>query len=141
MKRFTLFALVFLAFSALPGKELQAQYNFVGFSQDNIKKVMAASYPAFSENRFGSNSQVNSIKYVDGENDRTLIFFFNKENVCEYTKLIEDIESLEDRVAEFNQKYKPEGELSWLEAKDGKTYRIKIEKTDYSITILSTEKK
>ena len=46
--------------------------------------------------------------------------------------MIEDMESLDARTKEFNSKFKPNGNLKWIEVKNGKNYNIKIDGSYFS---------
>lgn len=113
--------------------------NMIGLTKTEVQKQMSASYPKFSASSFGISTNINTLKYIDTKTDRTLIFYFNKENKCQYSKMIEDMDLLSARVKEFNTKYKPNGELKWIESYKGKNYNIKIEKEEYIFYVLITE--
>jgi hypothetical protein len=121
----------FLSFQA------EAQ-NMVGMTKAEVQKKMASDFPRFETNAFGISTNINTLKYVD-KNDRTLIFYFGKDNKCEYSKMIEDMDVLQKRIVEFNAKYKHNGELKWIENTRGKNYNIKIEKEEYIFNVIITE--
>ena len=112
--------------------------NMVGMTKAEVQKKMASDYPRFETNAFGISTNINTLKYVD-KNDRTLIFYFGKDGKCEYSKMIEDMEVLQKRITEFNSKYKPNGELKWIENTRGKNYNIRIEKEEYIFNVIITE--
>ena len=117
--------------------EANAQ-NMVGLSKSDIQKKMASDFPKFETNAFGISTNISTLKYVD-KNDRTLIFYFGKDNKCEYSKMIEDMDVLQKRITEFNSKYKPNGDLKWIENTRGKNFNIKIEKEEYIFNIIISE--
>ena len=104
--------------------------NMVGLTKAEVQKQMDANYTKFSSNSFGISTNMNTLKYIDTKTDRTLIFYFNKENKCQYSKMIEDSDLLDTRIKEFNAKYKSNGNLQWIETKNGKNFNIKIEKEE-----------
>jgi hypothetical protein len=111
----------------------------VGLTKAEIQKQMEAGFPKFTANSFGISTNMSTLKYIDTKTDRTLIFYFGKDNKCDYSKMIEDMDLLEVRTKEFNSKYKPNGVLQWTEIKNGKTYKIKIEKEEYIFNIITSE--
>jgi hypothetical protein len=113
--------------------------NMIGLSKIEVQKQMTSNYPKFSVNSFGISTNINTLKYIDSKTDRTLIFYFNKDNKCEYSKMIEDMDLLPSRIKEFNSKYKPNGDLKWIENVRGQNYNIKIEKEEYIFNVLITE--
>ncbi len=113
--------------------------NMIGLSKSETEKKMASDFPKFTSSSFGISTNINTLKYVDSKTDRTLIFYFGKNNKCEYSKMIEDMDMLQKRITEFNTKYKPNGELKWIENTRGKNYTIKIEKEEYIFNVIITE--
>ena len=113
--------------------------NMVGLTKSEVQKKMNTDYPRFTTNSFGISTNINTLKYVDSKTDQTIIFYFGKDNKCQYSKLIEDMDVIQKRVAEFNKKYKPAGELTWIENTRGKNFTIKIEKEEYIFNVLITE--
>lgn len=113
--------------------------NMTGLTKPEIQKQMAALYPKYSVNSFGISTNLNTLKYVDSNSDRTLIFYFNNDNTCKYSKLIEDIDVIKYRIAEYNKKYKQSGDLAWTETARGKKYRIYIEKEKYIFSTITIE--
>ena len=130
----TLFCISFLILIA----EVNSQ-NMIGLSKVDIQKQMTSNFPKFAANSFGISTNMNTLKYSDSKTDRTLIFYFDKNNKCEYSKMIEDIESLDVRTKEFNSKFKPNGNLKWVEVKNGKNYNIKIEKQEYLFNVIISD--
>jgi len=131
--KFTLTILTF--FLIIP---VQSQ-NMIGLTKSEVQKQMTLNYSKFSASSFGNSTNISTLRYIDKKTDRTLIFYFNKENKCKYSKMIEDMNLLQSRIKEFNIKYKPNGELKWVESIKGKKYNIKIEKEKYIYNVLITE--
>jgi hypothetical protein len=113
--------------------------NMIGLAKTEVQKQMTSSYPKFSESSFGISTNISTLKYIDSKTDRTLIFYFNKDNKCQYSKMIEDMDLLPARIKEFNTKYKPNGELKWIDNNKGKNYNIEIKKEEYIFYVLITE--
>lgn len=113
--------------------------NMVGLSKSEVQKQMAANFTKFSQSSFGVSTNINTLKYIDTKTDRTLIFYFAKNGNCEYSKMIEDMDLIQTRIKEFNTKYKPNGELTWIENVRGKKFTIKIVKEEYIFSVLITE--
>ncbi len=113
--------------------------NMIGLSKSEVQKQMASNFPKFTANSFGISTNMNTLKYSDSKTDRTLIFYFDKSDKCEYSKMIEDMESLNDRTKEFNSKFKPIGNLKWIEVKNGKKYNVNIEKQEYLFNVIISD--
>lgn len=113
--------------------------NMVGLSKDEVQKQMNKNFTKFAANSFGISTNINTLKYVDSKTDRTLIFYFGKDNKCQYSKMIEDMDVIDARIKEFNTKYKPAGNLQWIETKNGKNYKIKIEKEEYIFNVIISD--
>jgi len=130
----SIFILAFLIFS-----DVIKSQNMIGLTKKEIQKQMTSNFPKFTENSFGISTNMNTLKYIDSKADRTLIFYFDKTNLCNYSKLIEDISTIDARIKEFNGKYKSSGNLQWTEIKNGKNYTIKIEKEEYIYNVIITD--
>ncbi|PIP55179.1 MAG: hypothetical protein COX07_01245 [Bacteroidetes bacterium CG23_combo_of_CG06-09_8_20_14_all_32_9] len=111
----------------------------IGLTKTEVQKQMLVNFPKFAANFFGISTNINTLKYIDSKTDRTLIFYFTKENKCQYSKMIEDMDLIDARIKEFNIKYKPNGTLQWTESKNGKNYKIKIEKEEYIFNVIISE--
>jgi hypothetical protein len=113
--------------------------NMIGFPISEVQKQMTANYPKFTQSSFGVSTNINTLKYIDTKTDRTIIFYFDKDGKCEYSKMIEDMDLIQARIKEFNTKYKPNGELTWIDTRRGKNYSVKIIKEEYIFSVLITE--
>ena len=133
LKPTLLFLFTFFLFFQLSGQ------NMVGLSKTEVTKKMASDYPKFQSNSFGISTNINTLKYVDSKTDRTVIFYFGKDNKCQYSKLIEDMDVLDKRIAEFNTKFKKNGDLNWIETTRGKNFNIKIEKEEYIFNVIISD--
>ena len=109
---------------------------YIGKSKDQITKLIPKEMPGFAVNSFGKNPDVNSLKFYDSKNDRSLVFFFDEKNNCKYYKLIEDIEEYETKVEELNKLFKATGNNKWTGSNNGITVNVSVEKSDYIMTIL-----
>jgi len=112
--------------------------NMLGFSKADVQKQMTSNFSKFSPSSFGISTNMNTLKYIDSKNDRTLIFYFDKSEKCEYSKMIEDMESFDARIKEFNGKYKTNGNLKWIDVKNGKNYNVRIEKEEYIFNVITS---
>jgi hypothetical protein len=112
--------------------------NYIGKSKDQLLLTIPKDMPGFTQNSFGKSSDLNSTKFTDSKKDRTVIFFFDEKDICTYYKLIEDSDSYDKRVAEYNTKYKSVSKNNWSYQIEGKNYKIVIDQGDYIFTTIYT---
>jgi hypothetical protein len=110
--------------------------NLTGLTKKQIQIVMNQKYSRFKMSTMAKNDQVNSVTYVDSKKDQTFIFYFDSRDICEYHKLVEDVENLEERVSEFNKSFTKKSDLVWTEKRNGKDCPVRIEKDEYYFTII-----
>ena len=128
MKKLTLF--VFLLLTAA-GAFCQ---NLIGYSDQEIKKHMKENHKEMNFNNV-TNTGFKYLKYSDNSDSQTLLFFLDKDLVCNSVRLICDNSIKEKKVKEFNSIYKNNGENRWIDNHDGKNYIIEVKDERWSCVI------
>jgi len=133
MKIFTLFA--FLTFSGL----LSGQ-NLIGYKDSEIRKFMKENKGEMNLNKV-INDRFNYLKYTDNSDSQTILFFLNRDTVCNSIRIICDQGEKYSKIKEYNAAYKKDGENKWIDRRNGKEYHIEIKDEEWSsvITIESSK--
>jgi len=110
--------------------------NMLGKSKTEIQQIMSNQFSEYSTNNFGIKSNDNTLRYYNSKKDATLMFYFNNQQKCKYIKQIEDIDNLEQRTKELNNKYIKVSNYKWKTTLNQKTINISIEKEEYNFSVI-----
>lgn len=135
MKLFNLFIICFLCSFYSYSQIL------IGYHEDDIVEYVEEKYPEFMLSTGSFSGTTNAVKFESQDGEKTLMFFLNDENICQYSKLMLDIDVFDQTVSTLNKKYKNIGENKWLTVKEGKEYVLSIEKTSWMFSIVTQKKK
>ncbi len=115
--------------------------NLVGLKKAEIIKIMKEKYPKFSLDQLTAKSSIASLKYIDIDNDKTLMYFFDDEGKCKYSKLVLDLDFYDHTIKFLNDSYTKDGDDKWMHKGDDKTSVINIDKNEWFFTVITTLKK
>jgi len=110
--------------------------NMLGKNKTEIQQIMSNQFIEYSTNNFGIKSNDNTLRYYNSKKDATLMFYFNNQQKCKYIKQIEDIDNLEQRTKELNNKYIKVSNYKWKTTLNQKTINISIEKEEYNFSVI-----
>ena len=97
--------------------------------------MMKENWKELYEDDSSRNPIFNMVKYIDRLQSQTLIYFFSKEDTCQYSKWMCDYSMLNKVVTDLNEKYKQSAEDSWHYTSEGQEYRITLATGDWFFTI------
>lgn len=128
MKKFVF--LVVLIFLFLSGKG----QNLIGYKSRDIQKYMTYNRKDLSSENV-RNGRFNYLKYTDGSETQTLLFFLDKDSVCSGVRLICDSRVRAEKVREFNSTLQKKNDNQWVESRSGRGYLIELNDEEYSSII------
>lgn len=108
--------------------------NLIGYKGSEIRKFMKENRKDMNFDKV-TNSKFQYLKYSDNSDSQTLLFFLNSDSVCNSIRMICDMPAKEERIIEFNAKYKPGGINKWTDTRAGKDYTIRVEEEPWSSII------
>jgi hypothetical protein len=115
----------------------QIQYHsFLGKTKNDIKSSMSKDFHDYKSNDMGVSASDNTLRYYNAKKDVTLIYYFNEKEECKHVKVLEDIETLEKRILEFNQTYQKNGTIKWKTVLNGKLVAIELIKDEYNYSVI-----
>lgn len=120
----------------LLGTKAYSQH-LIGLTKDEVLQKMQET--SFVPDNTSSNATFNYLKFVDRFEEKTLLIFMSKENVCTSTKLMGDFSTYRSTVQEFNKKYKKISSTEWNYQFDGKTYKVTVKKEDWFYSVITTK--
>jgi len=109
---------------------------FLFKTKSEIQKIMNENYKEYKAQGMNIISKNNTLSYYNTKLDATIMFYFNKEQKCEYIKTIEDIENMPEKINEFNKNYIRIGPYKWKTTYNQKIIKISIEKEEYNFTVI-----
>ena len=125
--------IILLAFLLFPAICNYSQ-NLIGYKGREIQKYMSFNRKDLNFEKV-KNSRFRYLKYTDGSESQTLLFFLNKDSICHSVRLICDPRIREEKIREFNAAFHKDGDNKWIEKREGKDYIIEITDEMYSCII------
>jgi hypothetical protein len=112
--------------------------HLIGLTREKVIETLKESN--FVIDNTSKNTTYNYLKYVDRNEEKTLLVFFTKEDLCSSTKLMCDYSSIKETIAKYNKIYKKKSSLVWNYQKDGKTFNVELRKEEWFYSVIITPK-
>lgn len=129
MKKILLYALVFV-FCTLA--EISAQH-YIGFDKDEVKKIARNS--GFYHDDITVNQKFNYLKFVNSADTKTLIVFFDDDDIAKHVRIVCDYSEYDFVIKDFNDNYKKKEKFRWEYKKDGKTFNVTLEEEEWYFVV------
>lgn len=108
--------------------------NLIGYKEREIQKYMSYNRKDMNFENV-KNSRFRYLKYTDGSESQTLLFFLNKDSICHSVRLICDPRVKAEKIREFNSAFNKDGDNKWIEKRGGRDYIIEVSDEMYSCII------
>jgi hypothetical protein len=108
--------------------------NLIGLNDSEIKKYMKENYRDMSLNNV-TNNRFYYLKYSDNSDSQTLLFFLDRDSVCNSVRLICEPDMKARKVNEFNKIYMKNSNNTWIDRKDGRDFLVSITDEEWSCVI------
>jgi len=109
--------------------------NYIGMHKDEIKRVVPAKYSGFVFDKFVDNGERSFVKFVNQIDEQTLLFMVNSQGICKSVSRMYNTWMYNDVSKDLSKMYRKTGKDEWMEQKDGKTYVIRLKRSDWFITV------
>ena len=123
----TFISILILAVS-LPVSNAQ---HFIGEKKDEVRRLMAEHVKNLFEDTSSRNPSVNMIKYTNRLQDQTLIFVFDEEDNCRYSKHMCDYALLKRMTDKLDGEYERLNDTAWTYVHEGSVYNITLKKDEW----------
>ena len=124
------FLLVVLMFS----ETVNYSQNLIGYKGWDIQKYMS-SYRKDMNYEKVKNNMFRYLKYTDGSESQTILFFLNTDSICNSVRLICDSRVRDEKINEFNLSFHKDGDNKWIDRRGEKRYLIELSDEIYSCII------
>lgn len=128
--------LFFLASVGLNAQE----FSFVGMAKSDVENTIRKSHRNFSEDQSVIKKQFNYLKYINGSQTITWIFYFTDQDICRATKKVCDYSEYDFVLDDLEENFEPSGDMQWEYTVDGQTYTISLEEQDWYFTLREEKK-
>lgn len=115
--------------------------SFIGKTKDEVKEIVSIQHKNFSFDNTVVKQQFNYLKYVNGPQTITWIFYFSDEDICTSTKKVCDYAEYDFIIEELDNSYQNISDNQW-EYEDGiNTYELTLKELDWYFTLRESIKK
>jgi hypothetical protein len=114
--------------------------NLIGYKEDEIRKYMRENRKDMNYASV-TNSRFKYLKYTDNDDNETILFFLNNSSVCKSERIICDYSIKNQKIKEFNARYKKIDDNSWLDVRGRKNYTIELKDEQWSCIITIVQAK
>lgn len=122
-----------LAFVIVIGSVSYGQ-NLIGYNDYEIRKFMKENKKEMNFEKVTNNKFI-YLKYSDNSESQTILFFLSPDSVCKNVRIICDKSVKAEKVKEFNQLYKKNGDNKWIDKQGRKDCLIEIKDEKWSTVI------
>jgi len=125
---------IFTLFAFLSASGLLSGQNLIGYKDFEIREFMKENKGEMNFNKV-TNDSFNYLKYTDNSDSQTILFFLNKDAICNSIRIICDQGEKSNKIKEYNATYKKNGDNKWIDRRNGKDFLIEIKDEKWSSVI------
>jgi hypothetical protein len=116
------------------------QQSFVRLTKEEVKERLNKDYRNFSMDKSVVKQQFNYLKYVNGSQTITWIFYFSDKDLCTSTKKVCDYAEYDFILAELNEQCEQVDDANWEFSDDDREFTFTLIEQDWYFTIREREK-
>lgn len=131
-----IFFLSFL-FPLLTG--INAQH-LIDFNKNRVHEIVKKEMKGFKLDDSSFNPVYNYLKFVNSSGTKTLLVFFDKNDISTKVRLVSDYTEFSSMNADFDARYKKTGKKGWEYKENNNTFSVTIEEQEWYF-VVQTEKK
>lgn len=127
---------VILGFIFAASSLVQAQHDsFIGKTKEQVRDLLKTEFREFGPDNSIVKQQFNYLKYINGSQTITWIFYFTDEDVCRSTKKVCDYIEYDDVLKELDAQYERTGDMEWEFQSEGKPVQLLLKEEDWYFTV------
>ncbi|HDR68014.1 MAG TPA: hypothetical protein ENN61_03065 [Bacteroidaceae bacterium] len=112
----------------------------IGLGKEEVRIIMNNEKKEFKIDKTVIRQEFNYLKYVNNNQTKTFIVFFNDDDICHKTKLVCDYSEYDVVRDELDENRQRVGAASWEYTHEGKAYLISLEEEEWYFVLRETEK-
>ncbi|TVR73268.1 MAG: hypothetical protein EA408_05370 [Marinilabiliales bacterium] len=125
-----LLAIMFLSLTA----EISAQI-LPGMKDSEIQDYLAGAYEGYVLRDPPNDDELKFMTFEHVSGDMTLLVFMDSEGRCTFTRLMVDIDYLDDMTGRYDVDYENRGDNRWIARTRGETFMLTLEEGDWMFTV------
>ncbi len=110
-----------------------------GMEHDHILSYMNKNWGEFAFRKPPNADELNFLKFEHVSGDKTLIVFMSENDICLFTRLIVDIDYLQELIADYDSGFEPLGENQWIAKERGEKFKVRIDESEWMFTVTVRE--
>lgn len=108
---------------------------FIGLSEKNIRRTMAAENPGLTPDNSVRNDVFRYLKYHSVDDNETWLIFLDDVGRCNGVRITYGINGYDSRIRELNEKYEPAGLNRWTYRSGWNVVEVRVKRDDWFFTV------
>ena len=108
--------------------------HYIGETKEQVRKLMSKQR-GLREDKSARNPAFNMIKYTDLFQNQTLIYVFDDDDRCKYSKHMCDYSMLDKMKAKLDEQYTAVDDSTWTYRHEGSAYTVTMKKDEWYFII------
>lgn len=122
-----------MAVVLLTGLNLNSQ-NLIGYKAVDLKKYMSENRSDMNLDKV-NNKSFSYFKYSDKYDAQTMLFFLTPDSVCKNIRIVCNNSIRDAKIKELDSAYLKSDKNTWIDKREGKSYRVRLVDDDWSFSI------
>lgn len=135
MRRFFVTLLLFCLYLSVDAQHL------IGLNREQVKAGVKQYYKKFSLDESAINRTFKYMKFVEWNDDQTLLVFLDENDISTWTKFMSDYKYFDSELEKLNAQYNKTSETTWQYFAGGRMFEVKLEKGEWFFTLTTKPKK
>ena len=114
--------------------------HLIGLTKNEVVNEIKTGYPNFFIDNTSVNHAYKYLKYVDRNNEQTLLVFLSENDICTSTKRMVDYLYLDGMKKDLNKRYHKAGTNKWTYSKGNIAYQITLKREEWFFTLFTSKK-
>lgn len=115
--------------------------HLIGLNKEQVKAGVKQHYKKFSLDESAINRTFKYMKFVEWNDDQTLLVFLDENDISTWTKFMSDYKYFDTELEKLNSCYKKTSENTWEYFAGGRVFEVKLEKGEWFFTVTTKPKK
>ena len=113
---------------------IEAQH-LIGFDKSKVHEMVRREMKGFNLDKSAVNPVFNYLKFVNTAGTKTLLVFFDENDVSARVRLVSDYSELNFVKADFDTRYKKTGKTGWEYKEGNDTYSVTLEEKEWYFVV------